>query len=150
MKKTSNSPSFSYRIAPVSLITSGRLRVSNKLLGSTWSFIFYNIPSLRLTWHLKMDGWKTTFLWDSLFSGSMSVSGRVTFTSSGDSKLHLVFTQDSQLRKRKAREGSRNSIETKTIFKYFVLRDTAGGRNPAPVEVGFLSHFVQVVYMPGG
>ena len=40
------------------------------------------IPSLKLTWHLKMDGWNTGILvsfWDGLFSGAMLVLGRVIF-----------------------------------------------------------------------
>ena len=37
--------------------------------------VAFQIPSLKLTWHLKMDGWNTiaSFL-DGLFSGAMLVS----------------------------------------------------------------------------
>ena len=37
------------------------------------------LPSLKLTWHLKMDGWKMYFLLklNSPFSGAMLVSGSV-------------------------------------------------------------------------
>ncbi len=39
----------------------------------------FSVPSLKLTLHLKMDGWNTSFLsfWDGLFSGAMLVSGSV-------------------------------------------------------------------------
>ena len=44
------------------------------------------IPSLKLTWHLNMDGWNTTVgsFWDGLFSGAMLVSGSVVL-----STIHL-------------------------------------------------------------
>ena len=35
------------------------------------------IPSVKLTWHLKIDGWKTTFLLGfGLFSAALAVSFR--------------------------------------------------------------------------
>ncbi len=35
------------------------------------------LPSLKLTWHPKMNGWNTIVsFWDGLFSGAMSVSFR--------------------------------------------------------------------------
>ena len=45
------------------------------------------LHSLKLTWHLKMDGWKTSFLlgWP-IFRGELLVSGRV-----GDDKQALGF-----------------------------------------------------------
>ena len=44
-------------------------------------FGFQPLPSLKLTWHLKMDGWNTFSFpfWEALFSGAILVSGRVVF-----------------------------------------------------------------------
>ena len=43
-----------------------------------WRFFFGRFPSLKLTQHLKTDGWKTTFLLGpGLFSGAMLDSGSV-------------------------------------------------------------------------
>ena len=35
------------------------------------------LPSLKLTYPLKMDGWNIGFLWECLFSGAMLVLGSV-------------------------------------------------------------------------
>ncbi len=48
------------------------------LIGRTWNCWKKYLPSLTLTWHLKMDGWNTIVsFWDGLFSGARLVSGRV-------------------------------------------------------------------------
>ena len=48
-----------------------------KWVGSTTKQYFITVPSLKLTWHLKMDGWNTCFLLGpSLFSGAFAVSFR--------------------------------------------------------------------------
>ena len=36
------------------------------------------------------------------------------------------------------------------IYIYICFSNTVDGRNPAPVEVGRLSHYVQGFYIPGG
>ena len=54
-----------------------RLRKSSwPILKSLW--MRYFLPSLKLTWHLKNDGWKTTFLLGRpIFRGKLLVSGSV-------------------------------------------------------------------------
>ena len=44
------------------------------------------------------------------------------------------------------------SLTTRFSFDVYgdMLVDTVDGRNPAPVEVGSLSHYLQCLYIPGG
>ena len=49
--------------------------------GSIQLLSLNNLPSLKLTWHLKMDGWNTSFLLGWMkFSWAMFVSGRVPWS----------------------------------------------------------------------
>ena len=49
--------------------------------GSIQLLSLNNFPSLKLTWHLKMDGWNTSFLLGWMkFSWAMFVSGRVPWS----------------------------------------------------------------------
>ena len=60
-----------------------------------WCWMDYNVlPSLKLTWHLKMDGWKTSFLlgWP-IFWGLCLISG-VYWKRSGNNKgWHVCIKQ---------------------------------------------------------
>ncbi len=43
-----------------------------------WLYGYLKLPSLKLTYHLKMDGWNTSFLLEwPIFRGKLLVSGRV-------------------------------------------------------------------------
>lgn len=46
-------------------------------LQSKKSWVFVEVPSLKLIWNLKISGWETIYFWTGLFAGVMLVSGSV-------------------------------------------------------------------------